>query len=343
MGLETETEAGSWKQKGLTLIGAGLGMLVVAGLGLYSVIVTMSTPFHTEPQSVPSVTNAAVSERWADAVAEGRQLVRDSVVNQNLPGASVAIGVDGEIVWAEGFGWANLENRTPVTPSTRFRIGTASIALTSAAVGVLLEEKRLDLDAEIQTYVPELPKKEQPVTLRQLMGHTAGVRTDGGDEGPLFGQHCTRPVEGLQPFADRALLSEPGAEYRFSSYGWIVVSAAVETAAGEPFDAFMRERVFGPLGMRDTLADSATEQIPDRATPYFPRFSASSRSVRIISRYCALNASAGSRAQNTSAVHSCTARLANSLCLSCTPTSAFRRPMRMPGRNGFHHSRKLPE
>ena len=189
----------------------------------------------------------------------------------------MAVGVGGDIVWAEGFGWADLENRVPVTPDTRFRIGTASTALTSAAVGLLLEKGRLKLDDEIQTYVPEFPEKQWPVTLRQLMGHLAGVRNDGGDEGPLFSERCERPVDALQPFADGRLLFEPGTRYRYSSYGWILVSAAVEAAADEPFLTFMRKQIFEPLGMDDTRADSATEPIPDRATFYFPRFAADPR------------------------------------------------------------------
>ena len=76
--------------------------------------------------------------------------------------------------------------KVPVSPETRFRIGTASTALTSAAVGLLLEKDRLKLDEKIQTYVPEFPEKQWPVTLRQVMGHVAGVRSDGGDEGPLY-------------------------------------------------------------------------------------------------------------------------------------------------------------
>ena len=126
------------------------------------------------------------------------------------------------------------------------------MALTSAAVGLLLEKNRLNLDDEIQTYVPEFPKKQWPVTLRQLMGHVAGVRNDGGDEGPLLSARCERPVEGLQHFAERSLLFEPGTQYRYSSYGWILVSAAVEAAADEPFLTFMRKQIFEPLGMDDT-------------------------------------------------------------------------------------------
>ena len=142
----------------------------------------------------------------------------------------MAVGAGGELVWAEGFGWANLENKVPVSPETRFRIGTASTALTSAAVGLLLEKDRLKLDENIQTYVPEFTEKQWPVTLRQVMGHVAGVRNDGGDEGPLFGEQCARPVEAL-PHFDGALRFEPGTQYRFSNFGWILVSAAVEAVA----------------------------------------------------------------------------------------------------------------
>jgi CubicO group peptidase (beta-lactamase class C family) len=210
-------------------------------------------------------------------VKQGRQIVRAGLTGQSLPGVSVAVGAGGGIVWAEGFGWADLENRVAVSPDTRFRIGTASAALTSAAAGLLLEKGRLKLDDKIQTYVPAFPEKQWPVTLRQLMGHVSGVRTDGGDEGPLLSERCEHPVEGLPPFAERSLLFEPGTQYRYSSYGWILVSAAVEAAADEPFFTFMRKQIFEPLGMDDTMADSATETIPDRATFYFPRFAADPR------------------------------------------------------------------
>ena len=170
----------------LALIALGIGGLLLAIAGLWVYVSATATPLHPDAQNVSSVTHSAPSRQWADAVERGRQIMRARLAEQNLPGLSVAVGVGGEIVWAEGFGWADLETSVPVTPETRFRIGTASTVLTSAAVGVLLEKDRLKLDEEIQTYVPEFPKKQWPVTLRQLMGHVAGVRNDGGDEGPLF-------------------------------------------------------------------------------------------------------------------------------------------------------------
>jgi serine beta-lactamase-like protein LACTB len=316
----------------IVLTAGGL-LAVVVGLATYSTVTT--TPLHPQPQSAPSVMLSEPSPQSSDAVDRARQIMRAGLAEQNLPGLSVAVGVGGNIVWAEGFGWADIKKRVPVTPDTRFRIGTASTVLTSAAVGVLLEKDRLKLDEEIQNYVPQFPKKQWPVTLRQLMGHVAGVRTDSGDEGPLFSQRCERPVDALQHFADRELLFEPGTQYRYSKYGWILVSAAIEAAAHQPFLTFMREQIFQPLGMDDTGAESATEEnpdhvgepaedapfltffrqvileplgiggtkaksatgeIPDRATFYFPRFGADPRYGLHVMRPHNLSCYAGSMA-----------------------------------------------
>src|SRR5918994_5395779 len=201
-------------------------------VALFGYMTATKTPLHPDPKAVPSVTHSAPLPEWAAAVEQSRQLVRASVAAQNLPGLSVAAGVDGDIVWAEGFGWANVENQVPVAPGTRFRAADASKALTSAAVGLLLETNRLHLDDQIQVHVPEFPKKPWPVTLRQLMAQVGGVTTDHGGEAQLSADvisderrlvgRCKRTVDGLRldDFAQRDLLFEPGTKYRPSSYGW---------------------------------------------------------------------------------------------------------------------------
>lgn len=275
-------------------VAAVLGLLLLAALGLWGYLSTPSPPLHPSLDDVPLTTGTAPAPAWMEAAARGRQIVRSGLVEQNLPGLSVAVGIGGEIVWAEGAGWANLESREPVTSDTRFRIGTASMALTSAAVGVLLERQRLSLDAEIHALVPAFPQQRWPVTLRQLMGHVSGVRNDGGDEGPLLSTACARPTDAFPHFAARPLLFEPGSEFHVSSYGWIAVSAAVEGVAREQFLRVMRKRVFEPLGMHDTTAGlGATTS--DLATSYFPRFSADPRygldEMRTIDLSCYVGAS----------------------------------------------------
>lgn len=261
----TKNRTESW----FTLIAVAVGLpiaVVVALVAFFSSI----KPLHPSPQAVGSVIHSTPLPRWAGAVEQGQQLVRAGLTEQNLPGVSVAVGVGGDIVWAEGFGWANLESRVPVDPRMRFRIGHVSKALTSAGVGLLRQQGRLHLDDEIQAYVPAFPVKKWPVTLRQLMGHVAGVRhyrdTEWGDKPSV---RCERASEGLSSFANDPLLFEPETEYRYSTYGWVLVSAAVEAAAHEPFFTFMRTQVFTPLGMADTEADNANEPMPNRVTSYY--------------------------------------------------------------------------
>jgi serine beta-lactamase-like protein LACTB, mitochondrial len=257
------------------IVVAGVGAVLLFIGGLFAYVSFTATPLHPDPEKVASVTDSPPQAKWARAVAQGRQLARAGLNVQNLPGLSVAVGVNGEIVWAEGFGWTDLDTRMPVTPRTRFRTGDASKALTSAAVGLLLERKALKLDDEIQTYVPDFPKKEWPITVRQLMAQIAGVTTDQGDEAWL--EPCERTIDGVKLFAKDSLLFEPGTRYSPSSYGWILVSAAIEAAADEPFVRFMRTEVFEPLGMNDTVPDSVRNPPPNRATFYFPRFAGDTR------------------------------------------------------------------
>jgi serine beta-lactamase-like protein LACTB, mitochondrial len=270
--VSSEAEPGRWKQNALTLIGGGVCVVFLAGLGIRTFVLAVSTKLHPNPKEVPSVTLAAPSPKWAAAVDRGRQVARAGLVQQNLPGLSVAVGVGGDIVWAEGFGWADMEKRVPVAPGMRFRIGHTSKALTSAAVGLLLEKGRLHLEDEIQTYVPGFPRKQWPVTLRQLMGHVAGIRHYGSEQdyGPTA--HCERAADGLKSFADDPLRFEPDTQYGYSTYGWVLVSAAVEAVVKQPLSSFMAGQVLTPLGMTATTFDSTTEPIQDRLIFYQRRF-----------------------------------------------------------------------
>ena len=263
----------SWKQTGLAAVALGMGVIFAAGLGIYSFLRSATVIVHTSPKDVPSAALAEPGQKWTRAVEQAREFSRAMIVHNNLPGMSVAVGVGGELVWAEGFGWADLEKRVPVAPDTRFRIGHTSKAITSAAVGLLLEKRKLHLNDEIQTYVPAFPKKQWPVTLRQVMGHMSGIRHYDTEADSTPAARCTRASEGVARFADDPLRFEPETRSSYSTFGWILVSAAVEAAAGEPFFAFARTSVFQPLGMADTVPDAGTDPMPKRAVFYYPRFS----------------------------------------------------------------------
>jgi CubicO group peptidase (beta-lactamase class C family) len=242
-------------------------ILVGGGAALYFVF-TISV--HSDAASVPSKAAGTPAERYARAVEEARQLARSLVVKENLPGLSVAVALDGETVWAEGFGWADVERRVPVTPLTRFRIGNVSIPMTAAAVGLLHERGRIDLDAPVQRYVHAFPEKQWPLSTRQVMGHVAGIHHGRGQSEAMPGRHCASLDASLEVFSDDPLVFRPGTEYRYSTYDWVLVSAVIEAAAGEPYLTFMNREVLAPSGMERTVRDEA-DGVADRASLYFPR------------------------------------------------------------------------
>lgn len=213
------------------------------------------------------VATAPGSVQYSAAVEAARELVRAHVAEANLPGLSIAVARDGDVVWSEGFGWADLENRVPVTVLHKFRVGSVSKPLAAAAMGILVERGRLDLDAPVQRYVADFPEKQWPITSRQVAGHIAGIRHYRGDEF-LSAVRYGGVRESLPIFADDPLLFEPGTSYSYSTYGWNLLSAVVESAAGEEFLSFMRREVFDPLGMRHTVAGHTDSVIAYRVRFY---------------------------------------------------------------------------
>ena len=206
----------------------------------------------------------------AEAIAKAREIAADLVTKQGIPGLSVAVARRGTVIWSEGFGLADVESGVPVTPLTRFRAGSVSKVLTAAGVARLVEEGKLDLDAPIQRYVPGFPKKQWPITTRQLAAHTAGIRHYGDVEAVRLkgAPHFASIREGLTLFQDDPLLSEPGTNYSYSSYGWTAVSAVIEGASGQEFLSFMSATVFEPLGLRSIVPDHVDAIVPGRTRFY---------------------------------------------------------------------------
>ena len=240
-----------WRTEAALAVFSVVVMSAVAGGALWF---TFKKPVHESAAAVPSTAAAAPTDRYAGAVEESRRLARALVAADNLPGLSVAVAVDGEIVWAEGFGVTDVDSRTPVTPLTRFRLGALSKPLTAVAAALLHDRGRLDLDAPVQRYVPAYPRKQWTVTTRQLMGDVAGVHRIRGDNNDAMpGGHCDNVGEAVAMLADDPLLFEPGTQHRYSVWGWVLVSAVVEGAAGEPFSRVMAREVFEPLAMTRTV------------------------------------------------------------------------------------------
>ena len=210
--------------------------------------------------------SSPVAERWAAAAARARAIACDKLAPE-IPGFALAVAVDGQVVWSEAFGYADLEAKRPATPATQFRIGSVSKPLTAAAAAQLYETGKLDLDAPVQRYVRSFPEKGAPITTRLVAGHLAGIRHYQGGEFTLNRRFAT-VTEGLSIFANDSLLSPPGTRFSYSSYGFNLISAVVEGASGEEFLIYMSRHVFGPLRMTSTTPDKNDSLIPNRTRFY---------------------------------------------------------------------------
>jgi serine beta-lactamase-like protein LACTB, mitochondrial len=213
---------------------------------------------------------AAAHEKEYSRAAQNARAVAKDLLGRGIPGLSVAVAVDGRIVYSEGFGYADLEERVPVWATTKFRIGSVSKPLTAVALVQLVEQGKVDLDAPVQNYVPTFPDKGAQITPRMLTGHLAGIRHYQGDEF-LIAKHYDNVVEGLQIFQADPLVAPPGTKFNYSSYGFNVLSAVIQNSSGQEFLAYMHEHVFGPLGLRSTIEDQPAEIIEQRARFYTRR------------------------------------------------------------------------
>jgi len=160
---------------GRAALAIGVVIAVVAALLTNSVAATAA--LFPEPQQVPSVVASTPSPQYAAAVERARRVVRADLLEQNLPGLSVAVGAGGAVVWAEGFGWRDVETRTPVTPATRFHIGTAASAVTAAVAPLGLTNTGADAAKE---WSPEAIGKESEdfpplALLRHLVWQPLGL------------------------------------------------------------------------------------------------------------------------------------------------------------------------
>ncbi len=209
------------------------------------------------------------ASEYESAIVNAREQIQ-VVIDNGAPGVSIAVGVDQQLVWAEGFGYSNIENRAPVTPLTKFRVGSIAKPMTSIAMALLYEEGLLDLDASIQEYVSYFPVKEKgAISLRLLASHRAGIRHYLPDSSDNFiTKHYDDVKDGLEVFADDPLIAIPGARYSYSSHGYNLIGVALQEASGQDFLSLMRQRVFSPLKLTATVADHTDYIIENRAAPY---------------------------------------------------------------------------
>ena len=206
-------------------------------------------------------------------LTEAADAVVDPLDLSDGPGGVAGVYLDGEIVYARGFGLANIEHGIPNTPSTVFRTGSVAKQFTAMAIAMLAQWGEIDLDEDIRTWFPELPEyPEGVVTVRHLVHHTSGFR-DYNTLAGLSGLRSDRLSTSEGTFAllarQRGLNFPPGDRFLYSNSGYFLMSELVERVTGKTLAEFAEEEMFGPLGMESSLfKDDHQAVVPNRAYGY---------------------------------------------------------------------------
>src|SRR5262245_51822172 len=190
------------------------------------------------------------------------------------PGCALGVIKDGKLVYARGYGMANLEHNIPNSPKLVYDIASTSKQFSAASILLLAGQGKLSLDDDVRKYIPELPAYQKPVTIRHLIHHTSGLR----DYTSLFSlagvnfDDTTTEKDALDIIVrQKGLNFTPGDEWLYSNSGYFLLSIIIKRASGKSLAVFARENIFDPLGMRSTLIlDDHKKIVPMRATGYSP-------------------------------------------------------------------------
>lgn len=227
-------------------------LVIAAGLTVYG----FQSTSHTQ------------NTRYEEAIERNRYFVQRFIDRTNIPGLSIAISVGDEIVWAEGFGMANLETQTEVSTESKFRIASISKLFTGSVLGKLWDEGKVDLDTSIHTYVDSIPDSWQSITLQNLGEHSSGLSHYLDVEDALDTQYYPTTYSSIKKFKDRPLIHEPGKGKSYSSYAYTVIAAAFERVSEKPYLDFMNDYLFSPLEMTNTVPDLQNKVIEKRTGFY---------------------------------------------------------------------------
>ncbi|GAB4039587.1 serine hydrolase domain-containing protein [Spirosoma gilvum] len=204
---------------------------------------------------------------YRQAIQQAETILSQAKDEIMTPAISVAVGMDNRIVWAAARGYKNIERQEPADTTTQFRIGSSSKAVTSMALGKLLQQNLVQLDDPIQSYLSFLDPFYPSITIRQLAAHTSGIRNYKNNEfnsNVQFGSIR----ESVDVFIHDSLLFQPGTRFSYSTYNYTVLSAVFEQVTKTEFLPFMSKEVFVPLQMYHTVGDDKTKDIVGRAQFY---------------------------------------------------------------------------
>ncbi len=197
------------------------------------------------------------------------RMIEDEMKNRHIPGASVAVVLDGSPILAKGYGYANVELKAPATDATVYQLASVTKQFTATAVMLLIEDGKLKLEDKISSILTDLPKAWQDVTVLQLLTHTSGIKsyTSVGNFMAQARKDFKRQ-EILDLVAKEPLEFTPGSKWNYSNTGYFLLGLVIEKASGKTYEEFLTERIFKPLEMTQTRLNDLHAIIPERAQGY---------------------------------------------------------------------------
>jgi len=228
---------------------------------LFFLAAAMLGPATAAAQAVPP---AKSPDPQAERVEE---LVKWEMERQGIPGLSLAVVRDGQVVLAQGYGLANVELGVAATPQTVYQLQSLTKSFTATGIMMLVEEGKVGLDDKIGKHLAVPTDRWKNITVRHLLTHTSGIK-DFINEPTVSLRLDVAEEEVLKAAARRPLNFEPGEKYAYSNTNYHLLAMIVHKATGKSYGEFLRERIFDPLGMDQTRVVSLSEIIPNRAAGY---------------------------------------------------------------------------
>ena len=223
------------------------------------------------PACAPEPPDSPAHDARADGELAGQihELAQDALSDHPAPGISIGVQQDGEIIFAGGFGYADLEHEVPATADTVYRIGSVTKQFTAAAAMLLVEEGKLDLSRDLREYLPDYDTHGFAVPVERLLNHTSGIK--GYTEMPEFWERSRLDLGHeamLELFSGPAFEFEPGDRYQYSNSGYYLLGVLIEQLSGMSYTAFLETRLFEPLALERTHYLRNGPLVPGRAEGY---------------------------------------------------------------------------
>ena len=218
---------------------------------------------------------AARANRPGDKITSAVDEVFADLTKPGSPGCALGVYRDGAIVYAKGYGLANLEENVPITPASVFDIGSTSKQFTAASILLLEKQRKLSVNDDVRNYIPELPDYGKKIKILHLLNHTSGLR-DYLTLMELAGINTDSVTTDEDALAlitrQKALNFAPGSDWLYSNTGFFLLSVIVKRVSGKTLREFAAENIFSPLGMTHTqYRDDHTSVVPNRAMAYDPK------------------------------------------------------------------------